>query len=60
MKSYIRPISERIAFETSPILEGSEYIGGSGETVEDKDQLADEYTPGRWEGIWDNMNASEQ
>lgn len=59
MKSYIRPISERIAFETSPILEGSEYIGGSDETVDDKDQLAEEYR-GRWEGIWDNMNASEK
>ena len=59
MKSYIRPISERIAFETSPILEGSEYIGGSGETVDEKDQLAEEYR-GRWDGIWDNMNASEQ
>lgn len=43
MKSYIRPISERIAFETSPILEGSVYIGGSDETVEDEDQLSEEY-----------------
>ena len=59
MKSYIRPISERIAFETSPILEGSEYIGGSDEAVDEKDQLAEEYR-GRWEGIWDNMNASEK
>lgn len=59
MKSYIRPISETIAFETSPILEGSVYIGGSDETVEDEDQLAEEYR-GHWEGLWDNMNASEQ
>lgn len=22
--------------------------------------LSDEYTPGHWEGLWDNMNASEQ
>lgn len=32
-------------------------------TEEEKDggsALADEYTPGHWEGIWDNMNASEQ
>ena len=32
-------------------------------TDEEKDggsALSDEYTPGRWEGIWDNMNASEQ
>lgn len=59
MKSYIRPISERIAFETSPILEGSVYIGGSDETVEDEDQLAEDYR-GPWEGIWNNMNTSEQ
>lgn len=32
-------------------------------TEEEKDggsALADEYTPGHWEGLWDNMNASEQ
>ena len=32
-------------------------------TEEEKDggsALADEYAPGPWEGIWDNMNASEQ
>lgn len=59
MKSYIRPISERIAFETSPILEDSVYIGGSDETVKGEDQLAEEYR-GRWDSIWDNMNASEK
>lgn len=59
MKSYIRPISERIAFETSPILEDSVYIGGIDEKVDEEDQLAEEYR-GRWDGIWDNMNASEK
>ena len=54
MKRYIKPTSEIIEIETSPILEGSIYMGGNKETVTIDYQLAGEHRID-WENIWGNM-----
>ena len=59
MKRYIKPTSEFIEVKTSPILDGSMYMGGNGETVPpDDDDNVDQLSNGHrgdWENIWGNM-----
>ena len=58
MKRYIKPTIEFIEVETSPILDGSIWMGGNGETVnpdEDEDIQLTGGHRGDWENIWDNM-----
>ena len=58
MKRYIKPTIEFIEVETSPILDGSIWMGGNGETVdpdeEGFEQLSNEHR-GDWSDIWKNM-----
>ena len=56
MKRYIKPTIEFIEVETSPILDGSMYLGGNNEGIEnpDEEQLGKEYR-GDWMDIWKNM-----
>ena len=58
MKRYIKPEIEIIEVETSPILDGSMYMGGNGETVnpdEDEDSQLSGGHRGDWDNIWGNM-----
>ena len=56
MKRYIKPTIEFIEVETSPILDGSIWMGGNDETIEnpDEEQLGKEHR-GDWDNIWENM-----
>ena len=56
MKRYIKPAIEFIEVETAPILDGSIWMGGNDETIEnpDEEQLGKEYR-GDWDNIWGNM-----
>ena len=59
MKRYIKPTSDIVEIETSPILDGSMYIGKDDETVDPdgSDQLAGGHRDS-WDTIWDSMNSS--
>ena len=59
MKRYIKPTSDIVEIETSPILDGSRYIGKDDETVDPdgSDQLAGGHRDS-WDTIWDSMNSS--
>ena len=56
MKRYIKPTIEFIEVETSPILDGSIWMGGNDETIEDpeNEQLTGGHR-GDWDNIWGNM-----
>ena len=56
MKRYIKPTIEFIEVETSPILDGSIWVGGNNEAIEnpDEEQLGKEFR-GDWDNIWGNM-----
>lgn len=56
MKRYIKPTIEFIEVETAPILDGSIWMGGNDETIEnpEEEQLGKEYR-GDWDNIWGNM-----
>ena len=56
MKRYIKPAIEFIEVETSPILDGSIWMGDNDESIEDpeKEQLTGGHR-GDWENIWGNM-----
>ena len=58
MKRYIKPAIEFIEVETAPILDGSIWMGGNGETVnpdEDEDIQLTGGHRGDWDNIWGNM-----
>ena len=56
MKRYIKPEIEFIEVETAPILDGSIWMGGNDETIEnpEEEQLGKEHR-GDWDNIWGNM-----
>lgn len=56
MKRYIKPAIEFIEVETSPILDGSIWMGGNLEAIDDAEgeQLGKEHR-GDWDNIWGNM-----
>ena len=56
MKRYIKPTIEFIEVETSPILDGSIWMGGNDESIEDpeNEQLTGGHR-GDWDNIWGNM-----
>ena len=61
MKRYIKPTRDSVEIETSPILDGSIYMGGNEEAVnpdeDEEGQLAGGHRDS-WDTIWDSMNSS--
>ena len=59
MKRYIKPTSEIIEVETTPILKASIYMGGNTESIDiDEDDDETQLTGGYrsdWDNIWGNM-----
>ena len=56
MKRYIKPTIEFIEVETAPILDGSIWMGGNLEAIDnpEEEQLGKEHR-GDWDNIWGNM-----
>ncbi|MBR3907244.1 MAG: hypothetical protein IKJ61_03990 [Bacteroidaceae bacterium] len=55
MKRYTKPTCEILEISPSTILEGSIWVGGNGETIENTDgQLSNEHRSD-WDNIWENI-----